>query len=136
MMPTLYFFMGRRTRNDRKVCTLSDVNLCVCWLRSSCGFPSARSSKVPQHVRKGQGGGACLEWSAGIPHFPKDSAAPGVWSTCMNARLLLLTLTGMAVLLHGEKVSAAEPVALREQRNLNTSYFPFTPVKSKEEWAV
>ena len=62
----------------------------------------------------------------------------------MNARLFLLNLTGMALLLHGDNVSAADAApasappspALREQRNLNTSYFPFAPVKSKEEWAV
>lgn len=31
---------------------------------------------------------------------------------------------------------AAEPVPTRELRDLNKSYFPFTPVKSKGEWEV
>ena len=60
----------------------------------------------------------------------------------MNARLLthLLVAAGTALLLPWSAISAADPapakVPVRELRDLNKSYFPFTPVKSKEEWAV
>ncbi len=43
-------------------------------------------------------------------------------------------LSLVPVRLHG--ADAAAPPAVRDLRDLNKSYFPFTPVKNKEEWAV
>jgi dienelactone hydrolase len=64
---------------------------------------------------------------------------------CMitHARVLfrlssLTAVASIAALLAPAAFSADTPatVPVRELRDLNKSYFPFTPVKSKEEWAV
>lgn len=62
---------------------------------------------------------------------------------CMNARFIfshVVTAGAAALLLPSSPLTAAESTpasaGARPLRNLNTSYFPFTPMKSKEEWAV
>jgi cephalosporin-C deacetylase-like acetyl esterase len=54
----------------------------------------------------------------------------------MITRFSSMVVLGVALVTAGIPAAADEPKPSRELRDLNKSYFPFTPVKSKAEWEI